>query len=211
MINVIDKINSTNSWLTQFNLDFFDSVISLKQSEGRGRQGRSWESHEGGFYYSVVLPNNNLLPIIVGISVAEILHENGIITKVKWPNDILVEGKKLGGVLCQIQGKKVIVGLGINMDNKSSLEKSISLSALGFSIDKLDFISKFNEKIRSAMKHSDEYIIEQFLIYDCLIGEYVYWKDGSGQVVKIAEDGCLVVRDSLGELIFLTEEVHLHD
>ena len=115
MINVIDNINSTNTWLTEFNLDFFDSIISLKQSEGRGRQGRFWESYKGGFYYSVVLPKKNLLPIIIGISVAEILYENKIMAKVKWPNDILVEGKKLGGVLCQVQGEKVITGLGINM------------------------------------------------------------------------------------------------
>ncbi len=209
MINVIDNINSTNTWLTQFNLELYDSIISLKQSEGRGRQGRLWESYEGGFYYSVVLPNKKLLPIIVGISVAEILYENRIIAKVKWPNDILVEGKKLGGVLCQLQGEKVIAGLGINMTNSPSLAKSICLSDLGFSIDKLDFINKFNEKIRNAMEHSDEYIIKQFLIYDCLIGEHVSWKDGNGQVVKIAEDGRLVVRDSFDELIFLTEEVHL--
>ena len=107
------------------------------------------------------------------------------------------------------QGEKVIAGLGINMTNSSSLEKSISLSALGFSIDKLDFINKFNEKIRIAMEHSDEHIIQQFLMYDCLIGKYVSWKDGNGQVVKISEDGRLVVRDTLDDLVFLTEEVHL--
>ena len=209
MINVIDNINSTNAWLSEFNLHFFDSIIALEQSEGRGRQGRFWESSKGGFYYSLVLPKKNLLPIIVGISVAEILHENRIIAKVKWPNDILVEGKKLGGVLCQVQGEKVITGLGINMTNSLSLEKSISLSTLGLSIDKIDFINKFNEKIRSAIEHSDEHIIQQFLIYDCLIGKRVYWKDGNGQVVKISKDGRLVVRDTLNDLIFLTEEVHL--
>ena len=209
MINVIDNINSTNTWLSEFNLHFFDSIIALEQSEGRGRQGRFWESFKGGFYYSLVLPKKNLLPIIVGISVAEILHENRIIAKVKWPNDILVEGKKLGGVLCQVKREKVITGLGINMTNSSSLEKSISLSTLGLSIDKIDFINKFNEKIRSAIEHSDEHIIQQFLIYDCLIGKRVYWKDGNGQVVKISKDGRLVVRDTLNDLIFLTEEVHL--
>tara|TARA_Y100001934_G_scaffold281744_1_gene392507 strand:- start:788 stop:1420 length:633 start_codon:yes stop_codon:yes gene_type:complete len=209
LINVIDNINSTNTWLSEFNLHFFDSIIALEQSEGRGRQGRFWESFKGGFYYSLVLPKKNLLPIIVGISVAEILHENRIIAKVKWPNDILVEGKKLGGVLCQVQGEKVITGLGINMTNSSSLDKSISLSTLGLSIDKIDFINKFNEKIRSAIEHSDEHIIQQFLIYDCLIGKRVYWKDGNGQVVKISKDGRLVVRDTLNDLIFLTEEVHL--
>tara|TARA_Y100001935_G_scaffold18355_2_gene13473 strand:+ start:4904 stop:5536 length:633 start_codon:yes stop_codon:yes gene_type:complete len=209
LINVIDNINSTNTWLSEFNLHFFDSIIALEQSEGRGRQGRFWESFKGGFYYSLVLPKKNLLPIIVGISVAEILHENRIIAKVKWPNDILVEGKKLGGVLCQVQGEKVITGLGINMTNSSSLDKSISLSTLGLSIDKIDFINKFNEKIRSTIEHSDEHIIQQFLIYDCLIGKRVYWKDGNGQVVKISKDGRLVVRDTLNDLIFLTEEVHL--
>ena len=209
MINVIDNLNSTNAWLSEFNLHFFDSIIALEQSEGRGRQGRFWESFKGGFYYSLVLPKKNLLPIIVGISVAEILHENRIIAKVKWPNDILVEGKKLGGVLCQVQGEKVITGLGINMTNSLSLEKSISLSTLGLSIDKIDFINKFNEKIRSAVEHSDEHIIQQFLTYDCLIGKRVYWKDGNGQVVKISKDGRLVVRDTLNGLIFLTEEAHL--
>ena len=209
MINITDNINSTNTWLNQFNLELYDSMISLKQFEGRGRQGRSWESYEGGLYYSVILPNRNLLPIIIGISVAEILYENGVIAKVKWPNDILVEGKKLGGVLCQLQSEKVIAGLGINMTNSPYLQKSVSLSGLGFSIDKLVFIDKFNKKIKSNINHSDEYIIKQFLVYDCLIGEHVSWEDGYGQVVKIAKDGRLVVRDSSNELIFLTEEVHL--
>ena len=59
------------------------------------------------------------------------------------------------------------------------------------------------------MEHSDELIIQQFQIYDCLIGQYVSWKDGNGQVVKISEDGRLVVRDTLDDLVFLTEEVHL--
>ena len=59
------------------------------------------------------------------------------------------------------------------------------------------------------MEHSDEHIIQQFQIHDCLIGKYVSWKDGNGQVVKISEDGRLVVRDTLDDLVFLTEEVHL--
>ena len=63
--------------------------------------------------------------------------------------------------------------------------------------------------MKDALKLNDGSIIEQFVAYDCLIDEYVSWKDGRGQVVRLAEDGRLVVRNSLDEIIFLTEEVHL--
>ena len=90
MINIVDNIKSTNTWLTEFGLDNYDSMISLKQSEGYGRLGRFWESDLGGLYFSVNLPNRNLLPIIIGISVADILVKLKLNVKLKWPNDILL-------------------------------------------------------------------------------------------------------------------------
>ena len=209
MINLVDNVNSTNSWLSQFNLNYYDSIISLKQSEGRGRQGRTWDSEKGGFYYSIILPNKNLLPIIVGVSVAEILFKKEVPIKLKWPNDILVDGKKLGGILCQSHGEKVTVGLGINVSNKPNLEHSINLSTLGINIDYLHFAHKLNDKIRNVMDLSDEEIVQHFLIYDCLIGKQVCWNGSEGIAVKVSEDGRLVVRNYMDELIFLTDEVHL--
>ena len=127
MINIVDNIKSTNTWLTEFGLDNYDSMISLKQSEGYGRLGRFWESDLGGLYFSVNLPNRNLLPIIIGISVADILVKLKLNVKLKWPNDILLNDMKLGGVICHSEGKITVAGLGINISNEPSIHTSTSL------------------------------------------------------------------------------------
>ena len=146
MIHLVDNVNSTNTWLTDFNGNYFDSLLSFKQSEGYGRLGRLWESDIGGLYYSLVLPHRDILPILIGVSVADILVKNKVDIELKWPNDILVKSKKLGGIICQSQDGKTIMGLGININNKPSLDTSISLSELGCNIDKLFFIDELTEK-----------------------------------------------------------------
>ena len=209
MINIVDSIGSTNTWLTRFNNVFFDSIISLRQLKGYGRLGRTWESDIGGFYYSVVLPYRALLPIIIGISVSDILVKYNIDIRLKWPNDILVDGKKLGGILCQSQGQGAIVGLGINVSNNPNLSESINLSELGCNLDKLHFIENLSKKIADTISLKNEEIIDKFLTYDCLVGKQISWSDGKGQVEKISNEGHLVVRNTNNELVFLTDEVHL--
>ena len=209
MINIVDNIDSTNTWLTQFNNDFFDSIISFKQSKGYGRLGRHWESDIGGLYYSVVLPYRKILPIIVGVSVSEILVKYKLDIRLKWPNDILVDGKKLGGILCQSNGKSSIVGLGINLHNNPKLSESINLSVLNCNINKLIFVDNLSKKISVLLKCKDQEIIDKFLAYDCLIGRFVSWSEGKGLVEKISNEGYLVVRDTNDKVVFLTDEVHL--
>ena len=210
MIHLVDSVNSTNTWLTHFNKDYFDSLLSFRQLEGYGRLGRQWESEFGGLYYSQVLPHRDILSIVVGVSVADILFGNAIDIKLKWPNDILVNGKKLGGIICQFQGGKVVMGLVININNKSSLATSISLSDLGCNIDKLSFINDLTNQIQLNMDRTNPEIIEQFMTYDCLMGKVVSWQEGKGIVEKISENGRLVVKDNnTNKLIFLTDEVHL--
>tara|TARA_B100000579_G_scaffold174045_1_gene141910 strand:+ start:2628 stop:3260 length:633 start_codon:yes stop_codon:yes gene_type:complete len=209
LINIVDNIDSTNTWLTQFNNDFFDSIISFKQSKGYGRLGRHWESDIGGLYYSVVLPYRKILPIIVGVSVSEILVKYKLDIRLKWPNDILVDGKKLGGILCQSNGKSSIVGLGINLHNNPKLSESINLSELNCNINKLIFVDNLSKKISVLLKCKDQEIIDKFLAYDCLIGRFVSWSEGKGLVEKISNEGYLVVRDTNDKVVFLTDEVHL--
>ena len=209
MINLVDTVNSTNTWLSHFKNKNFDSIISLSQSKGFGRRGRVWESDLGGLYYSLILPHRKLLPLVIGVSVAVTLGRKNIDVKLKWPNDILVNGKKLGGIICQSESKDTIVGLGINIENKPNLATSTNLQHLGYHIDKLCFVQELTEEIKYFMKCDDSEIIDKFLSYDFLIGKLVNWDGESGIVESISEEGCLVVKKSNNELIFLTEEVHL--
>lgn len=101
-------------------------VIALSQEEGRGRMGRSWHSpHGGGVYASLILPFERRdliqkLPLAVPVGLGIALNEHlGGRCGLKWPNDLMVQGRKLGGVLVETQLREdaadtAIVGFGIN-------------------------------------------------------------------------------------------------
>jgi BirA family transcriptional regulator, biotin operon repressor / biotin---[acetyl-CoA-carboxylase] ligase len=99
------------------------SVVSAdRQSAGRGRQGRAWTSPEGNVFLSVLLrprfPELTLIPLAAGLSVAEALPE--VPARLKWPNDVLVNDRKLAGILAEAQSGSsavewVVVGIGVNV------------------------------------------------------------------------------------------------
>lgn len=91
-------------------------VVAKKQTKGRGRCGRTWVSSEGNLFFSLVLEkpktDAHLLSFVVALSVVECLKD--LNAKLKWPNDILVNGKKVAGILLEAVDDKVIAGVGIN-------------------------------------------------------------------------------------------------
>ena len=143
MIHILNKVNSTNQWafdnLTRTN----DSILSFEQSEGRGRGNRSWISPFGGLYFSFLSERHQLLPFISGISIIQALPDLASELRLKWPNDIILNGKKLGGILCQDDGKLAVIGIGLNFDNTPPLPNSISFSDSNFKADKTIFLNDF--------------------------------------------------------------------
>jgi BirA family biotin operon repressor/biotin-[acetyl-CoA-carboxylase] ligase len=101
-------------------------VLASRQTAGRGRLGRTWESPEGGAYFSAVLrpevaPTEVAsLALAVALGVAEGLESLGMTPEVKWPNDVLVDGGKVAGVLLEMAAEAdrvdwVVVGVGVNV------------------------------------------------------------------------------------------------
>ena len=95
----MDTVKSTNNWLSRFFCDIDDGALAIQQTEGKGRRGNVWTSKTGGLYFSFISSNHRLLPLITGISVVESLVDIKDNIKLKWPNDIIVKEKKLGGIL----------------------------------------------------------------------------------------------------------------
>jgi BirA family transcriptional regulator, biotin operon repressor / biotin---[acetyl-CoA-carboxylase] ligase len=88
-------------------------VLADHQSAGRGRQDHRWEAPEGtALLVSFVLPPNPLLSLAAGVAAAEAC---GPMVRLKWPNDLLLEGKKLGGILVEATSAKAVCGIGINL------------------------------------------------------------------------------------------------
>ncbi|MBT3278691.1 MAG: biotin--[acetyl-CoA-carboxylase] ligase [Phycisphaerales bacterium] len=119
-------------------------VAARRQTAGRGRLSRQWQSGAGeNLTFSVFLDlpieaeHSMTLPLVVGLAVCESLDEFGIAAEVKWPNDVLVEGRKLCGILCERPpgGRGVVVGVGLNVNMTSSAAMGIDRPATSMRIE----------------------------------------------------------------------------
>ena len=126
---IFHEVNSTNTlarFLAMNDIENGSVVISEKQNAAKGRSGKSWESPIGGVWLSIILNPNvdySKLPLITlatGVAVAKTLEKIGVSkTEIKWPNDIMIYGKKVCGILTEAVTKfntikNVIIGVGID-------------------------------------------------------------------------------------------------
>jgi len=196
-------------------------LVARSQTAGRGRMGKSWSSPEGGLYLSaLVRPNFSTkellrLTVFACVPVATALEEvSGVRVQVKWPNDLEVEGRKVGGILVEGVSKLnhldfVVIGVGINVKGDPGVEGSVSLEeAAGKDLDLevllqaiLHHLDSFYTKIIAGHFDEDDYVRRS-----SVLGHYVEAKIGNqileGKALYINSDGALVVR-SEGLLIRL--------
>jgi BirA family biotin operon repressor/biotin-[acetyl-CoA-carboxylase] ligase len=126
-------LGSTNDHLKQMSdAPEFTCVVADEQTAGRGRRERAWHSSAGdGLYLSVLLrppksaPKIPLLSLMAAVAVAETLRERGVVSvDIKWPNDVLLNDRKLCGILIEAVSNggndtRVIVGIGVNLNQPS--------------------------------------------------------------------------------------------
>ena len=121
----LPEVDSTNLW-AKHNLDKFGpigAVYTTHQTAGRGRLGRSWlDAPHKGLYYTAVIRTDLVqpatLPLFASLAVCDALRERyRIDCQIKWPNDLLLNGKKIVGILCEVgpDGHSIVVGIGINL------------------------------------------------------------------------------------------------
>ncbi len=117
------------------------TIVADEQTAGRGRQGRGWVSEKGiGAYFSTILRpridsrHYTLIPLMSAVAVYEGLREGwSIQPDIKWPNDVLVGGKKICGILAEMidtpTGHAVVVGIGINLRHADPAMNATSIEA----------------------------------------------------------------------------------
>jgi len=164
-------------------------VIAEEQTSGKGRYERHWFSSRGnGYYISVLLrPSQfeiSLLTLSTGLAVAEVLWSVfGVKVCLKWPNDLLWEGKKLGGILCESSFvgnhlNHVVVGIGINANHNtgdfptSIRETSISLRQIKTNVVKKEIFFQNLWKVLEIwydfyMEKKTDFIISSFMESSC--------------------------------------------
>ncbi len=181
-------------------------VRAEKQTAGRGRKDRSWRSPSGNLYFSLCTEKEPLLSLKASVAVIKTLKEIGISASLKWPNDVLVNEKKICGILTEIVDDRGIVGIGLNVAS-APIEDSICVSDLvdeGYALDKLmkDIISSF---------YKIDDVLDLYRSYSSTIGERVKIKtaadDHEGIVEDIDEEGRLVLEN--GKKFISGDVIHL--
>ncbi|UCF69772.1 MAG: biotin--[acetyl-CoA-carboxylase] ligase [candidate division WOR-3 bacterium] len=116
----LTEIESTNDYAKQILTHAPEGtvVVADVQTAAKGRMGRSWYSPEGGLWMSVLLQHheNYLISLIAGVSICEAFEPYDIAARIKWPNDVFLNDKKIAGTLCEVIDDKIILGIGINLN-----------------------------------------------------------------------------------------------
>ncbi len=168
------------------------AVAAGEQSQGRGQRGRSWVSPPGGLYLTLVLPaaavarpleHLALVPLKTAVIIAGWLRKGfGFSVQVKWPNDLLYAGRKLGGILCStsMQGEQagpLLIGIGLNLltsPAETGEYRSVSVQEIA-AATQLDPLATANDLSRAFMKAWDT------LAWDQVVRHYQQLHLASGQ------------------------------
>ena len=237
---VFGEIDSTNDWALQQCVENHPLPVACcaeAQRHGRGRRGRSWASpRSSNIYLSLAWPfyrplaELGPLALVAGISVARILSAYGVPARLKWPNDVLVDGRKIAGVLIESRiragrASEMIIGVGLNVAMPAAEGRSIDqrwtdlLSVYGGE-QGLERNRLVAELLQQLMDHCRIFEAQGFA---ALRSEWERLDLCRGQMIEVRQDeqcwvgeargvddqGALVVHTEQGERAFNAAEVSL--
>ena len=192
-------------------------VVADVQTSGRGRKDRKWSSPKGGLWFSVVLyphipPHRGMLVTMVSsVSVAQGIKEvTGLSPVIKWPNDLLLNGKKVCGVLTELDAEMdrinyTVVGIGVNVNN--SIDEKLQNTAISLIQESGSKISRV-KLLKSILKYLDENysrlrsgdygsVRDLWFSHAKIIGKRIRVKGEKtvieGTVSEIDDSGCLIL------------------
>ncbi len=213
-------------------------ITANEQSAGRGRQGRTWTAPPGKalLYSAVVRPledHHTMLPLAVPLAVCEAAEQLNpdLDCKVKWPNDIHVDGRKLAGVLIEArpQDSWAVIGVGLNLliedhefpvelrDRATSIfagdqrtRKRGSAGPSPLLSGRPPLLGPLNERLSHWVQAEPNAVLATWRERDALKGREIAWEGGSGVADGVDDRGYLLVVTASGDRVALgAGEVHL--
>jgi BirA family biotin operon repressor/biotin-[acetyl-CoA-carboxylase] ligase len=196
---VLQETDSTQDGARRLDAQIGDVVVAGRQHSGRGRFGRMWadtgaEGVAVTFVMEVSTPER--LAIACAVAVAEAILASMKITNgrlirkanlgVKWPNDIMANGRKIAGVLIEQRDDRAYIGIGVNVRQMSwpveLSARAVSLAELGFDIDRLAVIDLLMQALGSVTRDDDDRLCSRFRELDVLTGTTCGFRIGEREV-----------------------------
>ena len=174
-------------------------VVSDQQTAGRGRLGRGWTSPPGGLYATFIVPSDRLLALRAGLAAARVLEALGVAVRLKWPNDLVVGERKLGGILTEANADVARVGVGINL-TMSPLGDATCLLDLDVRGDRDALVRAIYSGL--VTRESEAGILDSYRTRSATLGRRVRIDVGAGRTVA----GRAVGIDALGSLLVETQD-----
>lgn len=222
-----ETIDSTNDYAKKIGNELRDGsvIISEEQTKGKGRLGRVWESKAGeGIWMSIILKPNIIpnkapfITLIAGASIVKALNILGVDAKIKWPNDITINNKKLSGILTELSAEiervnYIVVGIGMNVKDTDFEEelkdKATSLYKENYNLSRVDIVKEilcqFEKLYLDYIEKDDKKeVLDICRQYSAIINKEIYViKNDQKELVDcigINEEGNLIIKNKDGKL-----------
>lgn len=181
-------------------------IVADEQTAGRGRLGRAWVSDPGaGLWCSTLVPYPGPhLPLLAGVVVARAVRTTGLAVRLKWPNDVIVEGEatpgKVGGILVEADGVGcAVVGIGVNvLRGPAGVPGAQSLAGAGHPTRREDLLIGILSGLHEALERDPAEVLADYRRLCATVGRQVRvvlpsGEELVGEAVGIADDGQLAV------------------
>jgi len=216
-IHYFDEVDSTMDIareLARKQCPHFTVVIAGRQKKGRGRLKRSWRSSEGGLYFTIVV-RPKIPPVLssrVNFAASMILAQTlrnmfNINAMVKWPNDVLVDGKKISGILSEMEAEIdrvsfISIGLGINVNNDPTPYEPMATSLkkiLGKEVPRIEVLKAFLDHFEDAVNDADfDNVVSEWKKYTETLNRHVRivtaHEVSEGLAVDVDDNGALILK-----------------
>ncbi len=199
-------------------------VTAAGQTAGHGRQGRTWVTPAGrALACSLVLRDPpRLLPMLAALAVADAADRfdaRGRAAAIKWPNDVLLDGRKVAGILAEGRPQEgwVVLGIGINVavaEDDFPPELRATAASLGRAPTDVEAVlATLLERLDAWLPTPAETAMDAYRARDALAGRAISWNGGRGTALGVADDGRLRVRPADAatddDMLLDAGEVHL--
>ncbi|BAI60450.1 biotin operon repressor/biotin--[acetyl-CoA-carboxylase] synthetase [Methanocella paludicola SANAE] len=219
-LNVTGSTNTVARQVAERGVEEGTVVLAETQSHGKGRLGRKWVAKPGSLAMSVILKpaidpmHASSITLMAAVSVTKALRGAGLEAAIKWPNDVLVNGKKICGILTEMSAETdivnfIILGIGVNVNNDVPLETATTMKAeLSREVDRVKFTQLLLEMLE------EDYLTFKEEGFTPILWSWRRYSDTLGRLVEVTyqdevvtgvaqdvdEDGSLLVKTADGSI-----------